>query len=204
MNNLRQVGYLMLLYAGDNAGWSVAAYNAGTVRHWSSALIDGGYIPQPVAGRGNVFQCPGNKPQGWSYATVTSNESSAESELTYGIAYSVNGYFLYTIAGRTVLDPSGADYGSPAGFLLMGDSHYVNPSISQWNGWQSFYFSGWWYNPVSRASIHLRHGRRGNFLFGDGHISSLGKTELVGNYGTINGVSGKIVPECVDESDSLY
>lgn len=206
MSNLRQVGTLMLLYAGDNGGWSADSYNASTARHWSSALIEGGYVTQPAAGRANIFQCPGNKPQGWSYGTVAANESSSESELSYGIAYSRNGWFLYKITGPSVLDanPVASDYGHPAGFLFLGDTHYVNPAVPQFNGWQSFYFSGWWYNPVSRASIHLRHGRRGNFLFGDGHVSSLGKTDLVGNYGTVNGMGGVIIPECVDESDSLY
>lgn len=202
MSNLRQVGLLMALYAGDNRGWSAGySYDASRaipIQHWSSILVLNGYVTFPAPGRANVFLCPSNTPQSWTAGDVASAEATYEAELCYGIPYSRNGGWEYRFArGGNVKDTGGADYGPPATFLHMGDSRFLNPTITTWNGWQSWSLVGFY--PGSRTLYHLRHNKRGNYLFGDGHVSALGRVELVGNYGLVNGTY-TILPDAVDES----
>jgi len=204
MSNLRQVGVLMTSYASDHEGWSARAFTASPWEHYTTTLINNGYITHPAPGRPHIFLCPSNKPHSWTHGDVVAGESSAEAELCYGIRYSRNGSYAYRIDGGTVRDEGGMDFGSPAGFLFMGDTHFVAPTISPWDGWQSWYFIGWRFFPLKRTSIHLRHLTRGNFLFGEGHVESLAKTQLVGNYGNAENRSDDLIAECIDESDPLY
>jgi len=210
MNNLKQTGLLMALYADDNRGWSVPAYIATPpYNHWTSTLFRNGYAKFPVAGQANIFLCPSNKPHGWDYVPgfdydlVQGNESSSQAELSYGIRYSRNGFYAYTIGSPNVRDGGGTNFGPPAGFLFLGDTHFVIPTLSPWDGWQSWYFTGWVLYP-NAASIHLRHLKRGNFLFGDGHVESLSKTQLVGNYGNKVDTGDNMIAPCIDETDPLY
>ena len=204
MSNLRQVGLLMNSYAVDHDGWAAPAFTASPWEHYTTKLIKNGYLPHPGPGRPHIFLCPSNKPHSWTHGDVVAGESSAEAELCFGIRYSRNGSYAYRIAGGAVRDNGGMDFGPPAGFLFMGDTHFYAPSISPWDGWQSWYFVGWYFNPLKRASIHLRHLTRGNFLFGEGHVESLGKTQLVGHYGNAENGYDDLIADCVDVSDPLY
>jgi len=208
MSNLKQVGVLMTSYAVDHEGWAAPAFtfqhSPRIFEHYTTTLIKNGYLPHPGPGRPHIFLCPSNKPRSWTHGDVVTGESTYEAELCYGIRSSRNGSFGYMIGGGDVRDTGGMDFGSPASFLFMGDTHFVNPSVSPWDGWQSFYFVGWRFYPLKRASIHLRHLTRGNFLFGDGHVELLGKTQLVGNYGNAENRSDDLIAECIDVSDPLY
>lgn len=202
MSNLRQVGLIMNMYAADNRGWSAGysydASRAVPIQHWSTILVLNGYAKYPTSGQSNVFLCPSNSPQTWTSGDVATAEATYEAELCYGIVYSRNGAVEYQFArGGNVKDVGGADYGPPATFLHMGDSRFRNPSVTSFEGWQSWYLLGFY--PGSRTPYHLRHNKRGNYLFGDGHVSALARMELVGNYGLVDGTF-TILPDAVDES----
>ena len=201
MSNLRQVGMLMNQYAADHDGWAAPAYSLDTRRHYVSTLIANQYIDHPGAGRSNIFLCPSNRPRGWTSRDVATLESTYEAEACYGVRYSRNGSWSYNIYEGDVSDAGGMDFGAPAGFLFMGDSHFVNPTVTAFNGWQSWYFVGWFFDPTKGARIHLRHLERGNFLFGEGHVESLAKAQLVGNYGNAENSYDNLIADSIDVSD---
>jgi prepilin-type N-terminal cleavage/methylation domain-containing protein len=204
MSNLKQVGLLMNQYAVDHDGWAAPAYSIETGKHYVTALIANRYVDHPGSGRSNVFLCPSNLPRGWTNSDVATLESSYEAELCYGVRYSRNGSWAYRISEGDVRDAGGIDFGSPASFLFIGDTHFHNPTISVWHGWQSWYFVGWSFNPVKAALIHLRHLERGNFLFGEGHVESLAKTQLAGNYGNAENTADNLIAPAIEVSDPLY
>ena len=82
----------------------------------------------------------------------------------------------------------------------MGVSRFHAPTVSPWDGWQSWYFVGWFFAPTKGAWIHLRHLEKGNFLFGEGHVESLAKSQLVGNYGNAVNSSDDLIAEAIDVS----
>ena len=51
---------------------------------------------------------------------------------------------------------------------------------------------------ASVYKLHVRHNARGNYLFGDFHVESLGKTRLIGNYPSVT-PSNSIVAGAIDE-----
>jgi prepilin-type N-terminal cleavage/methylation domain-containing protein/prepilin-type processing-associated H-X9-DG protein len=195
MSNLRQLGLIELMYAGDCRGESPPMYFQGAVSNpWIQTLVSNGYTKLPGPGHPTVFLCPSNKQRVWS----TPNLYDFEKWLCYGVR-NVNQVFApalgyhhagFSIGKETVIHThplTGYDYGPPARFLFIGDTVGIIPGQIQ-DRHQSYYF-----RPDTVATIagvecvHLRHNGRGNFLFGDGHVESLGKSQLLGKYGMANG-----------------
>jgi prepilin-type processing-associated H-X9-DG protein len=93
---------------------------------------------------------------------------------------------------------SGEDFGDPVAFLYMGDT-IINNAASIWNRYQGYYFRPDATGPTPET-VGCRHNLKGNFLFGDGHVTSLTKAQLVGNYGTISGTR-TFTTTTVDDSE---
>ena len=190
MNNLKQIGLAQLQFATENDGWTPLIYNAGTDRSWIEALGDDGHLPQPQLGQTTVFLCPSHKPRLWD----------ALRQHAYGMRNTPVGAsdYKFSIGASTVRSGLGNDYGGASDFLYIGDSIRAN-SDDEYR--QRYYF-----NPDTVTTfdkVHLRHNKRGNFLFGDGHVVSLGRAGLVGKYGLANGTY-PFCNEAIDESDPNY
>ncbi|MBI4024204.1 MAG: hypothetical protein HY360_04430 [Verrucomicrobia bacterium] len=66
---------------------------------------------------------------------------------------------------------------------------------------QRYYFIS---TSAGQDTVHLRHNKRGNFLFADGHVSSLKKTDLINNYGDLVGGLNAFVDVNIDESNGGF
>lgn len=180
MSNLKQVGLALNNYANDYNGWAPYSYDAtpGIAITWTKLLTSKNYLPAFQVNAPSVLMCPTQSPR------VFQNDGAGDM-YTYGMRAPYSGYYVgFCIGNTTVSDqsmlPSGAlcgssptNWGNPSGFLFIGDSVY--------NNWQRYFFTPW----ASANQVHLRHNRRGNFLFGDGHVESLARGALAGNYGPI-------------------
>ncbi|MCC7518544.1 MAG: prepilin-type N-terminal cleavage/methylation domain-containing protein [Verrucomicrobiae bacterium] len=205
-NNLRQLGYLTLMYANDYNGTGPFIYEYAPVdMHWMTRLITSGYVADPGTGQANLFLCPSQKPRSWTVA--------ADRDFAYGmrlpdVASGLNPFAgAFTIARASVitLDPpllGTRDFGPPDGFLYIGDSVMNHPGAPSLDRRQRYYFRPYSAGAYADA-VHLRHNRRGNFLFGDGHVASLSKQDLVGKYGDLSG-NNAFIAEVVDESDGSF
>ena len=165
MNNLKQVGLALTMYADNYDGWAPRAWDEKYA--WNQILYDGGYIPTPVTGKPSIFVCPSQLHKVW--------KSSA---YTYGMKRLHSNPNHFRINTARVVENDGNNWGPPSCFLFVGDS-------IQTSGCHQYYF---FYQDVSSLySVHVRHSGVGNFLFADNHVKSLGKSDLVGKYGDVNG-----------------
>lgn len=198
LSNLRQVGAALLMYAQDNSGWSPAVYDPSQTYTWMQMLWTGNYLPQPQSGQPTVLLCPSQTPRTWPMAGTPDFGQDA-----YGMYFF---FYLddgnrYKIVGNSVVTPYGIDFGQPSHFLLIGDT-ILHLSGTPIDLKQRYYFRG--YLPGGGSgSLHLRHHKRGNFLFGDGHVETLRKSDLVGNYGATDGTYA-FVDAMIDETSGSY
>lgn len=201
MNNLRQLGYLNLMYASDNNGASPFAWDPAPVNlTWMASLIVRGYIASPTTGRANIFLCPSQKPRNWTTTDFLDQEHS----FAYGMRTQDVGppWSGYRITGTSVFNVQGSrDFGPPTGFLYLGDT-ILNYPGNAGDRFQRYYFRPY-DTAVYSDAVHLRHHRRGNFLFGDGHVASLSKQNLVGQYGDLSG-GNAFIAAAIDESDGSF
>ena len=202
MNNLRQLGHLFQMYASDNSGWCPNLYEPYPITGWNARLITLGYIANPTAGKPNIFLCPSNKPRVWTTTVVTDGGHTMAYGMRMSQGFLAGTYYGYSIAGVSVIEGgTGRDYGPPSGFLFMADS-ILNYPGDPFDRFQRYWFRA--YDVVSYAdSVHLRHNRRGNFLFGDGHVTSLASNDLVGKYGALDG-SYAFIAAAIDETDGNF
>lgn len=201
MNNLRQLGYLNLMYASDNGGMCPDLWEPAPVSlTWHLRLMTTGYVQPPTAGKPNIFLCPSQKPRWWNAPPQIDQEISYAYGMRMHDAMPDGGY---SIAGTTVRNgPGTRDFGPPAGFLFIGDS-ILNYPGNPGDRYQRYYIRP--YSVVNYAdAVHLRHNRHGNFLFGDGHVASLGKQDLVGKQGDLSGGNNAFIEAAVDETDGNF
>lgn len=184
MSNLRQVGISLLAYADDHNGWGPLVVVLPEDVHWHVTLLRLGYAPVPAPNTPNMFLCPANMPRGWTW-TTNLFAYSIDTYWAYGMRYihSHNAELsTWSIGQATVRYAYWAafDFGDPSGFLLAGDS---GGSVGSWfERNQNYYFEPANGNP-GYTPVSLRHSRRGNFLFGDGHVESLKRDQLAGKHG---------------------
>ncbi len=200
IGNLRQIGVSLHLYASEFGGWSPDQYdtfNPPYFNTWYLTLLRNGYASVPSPGSPTIFLCPSNLPRNWTWTTNLYLPDVNQLwgygiHATYGspaatITLPNGGYYLpgYTI-GQAVVQcpmlPNGDNYGPPSGFIMVGDT----------SGLQGYWYEPYQYHyfiPYMTPENHvlLRHHGKGNFVFGDGHVAALSKSELVGNYGTVQG-----------------
>ena len=188
--NLKQIGLAQAMYAQDNNGWGTPLmenwrapqFGLPNVKYgWATFLYAGKYLPTPEVNRRCAFVCPSEKPGVWTGWPAT-----------YGMFY--NGYVPFKILADPVLsylgDPANnqlSTWNHPTDFLYMGDSIYHD--IKRVNNSQSYCFTNY-DRAIDRYSrtVHLRHaGKKGNFLFADGHVVGMRKKEILDKYGERTG-----------------
>lgn len=207
MSNLRQVGIAQLGYAKDYGGWSTPLYDRFPtlvgITTFKKLLFDGKYLPTPKPGGPSVLLCPTQKPQTWPSALDEIWQWGAH----YGMRW--DDYSPFRILGNRV-KTSGVgplaypvrQWSPPVEFLFMGDTVWDDVTKIPFGQYriQNYTFNTTAGIPGDRVAVHLRHARHGNFLFGDGHVESLIKQQLLGRYGSPDGSVFGFTSNAIDES----
>jgi len=164
MNNLKQLGLALLMYAQDWEGWAPYSYGGG--KCWSETLCINGYVKTPSAGKTSILVCP-------SYYTSTSPRVIGKwtsRTTTYGMTFDKtitkdpgpSGGISIRIIGRNITNPSA--------YIFIADSLHKDANTQ-------YYFT------VSDSSypiyIHARHNGRANCWFVDGHVENLSPQQIV-------------------------
>jgi prepilin-type N-terminal cleavage/methylation domain-containing protein/prepilin-type processing-associated H-X9-DG protein len=198
-SNLKQAGLGVIMYASDFADQTPAVVTR--LRNAPEQSPDNGwswifllwyykYFPHSGSNSQGVLACPSQKPISWNgsgqnfYGIRVPPDSGP-----WDLHYKLSG----TVSARDE-DGQTADMGPPGTFLMMGDTVLTLDSSDEDR--VQFYFFIADFDSIYK--MHVRHNKRGNFLFGDGHVEPLSKARLVGNYPSIT-PSNNIVAEAIDE-----
>jgi prepilin-type processing-associated H-X9-DG protein len=159
-----------------------------------------GYVPKPGNEQPTVLLCPSQKPRVWpTYGVPGYNQQ----------AYGMRFFFWldvgnqYRITANDVATPYGDSFGPPPGFIFLSDSVLDLTYGVGYDGPRQRYYTRPHLPGAGSGALHLRHHRRGNFLFGDGHVEPLKKADLVGQHGTTTGTY-TFSDLMIDESDASY
>ena len=203
-SQLKQVGYAMLMYAESHQGFTPSVYRQTPhVLPWTVALTE--YTAPFVPGARSVLICPSQAPHEFPDNPYY---SAWDESFTYGLR--LYGWQPFDLGGATVqnsgfsqyyedrgYDPNSevVDFGPAGQFLMIGDTVQNIPPDAGWRLQRYFFVTA-----GNGSDLHLRHLDRGNFLFGDGHVASLEKSDLVGNYGIYGSTDQAIAEDAVDVS----
>ena len=194
LNNLKQIGGAYLAYAKDNGNFSpgVRVSVPGWVdrsrkkpMQWRSFLCEGGYVEFPGETVSGVFECPAAKDRPFPHLY--------DDEQAYGAAFykGYPGSFTlldgsdvtfhaqidnsYEFKLRYPMKDKFSDGIAPADFNLLTDSAHENitrdgsycaPRLVKWGEFKGGSF------------LKLRHDRKANAAFGDGHAAPLSAQQL--------------------------
>jgi prepilin-type N-terminal cleavage/methylation domain-containing protein len=181
LNNLRQIGTAIALYAGDNDDQLVAfEFNkrngAAYQRGWPTLLVKGGYAEAPWAPTyydmepGNsIFRCPDGLPEVYTIGPFSRDDP--EGAKAWPFPYESNGgtdyihcwYGMNASAGRPTRWPF---------TRVPTDSGSVAPvlhTLAAQNPRMPVVYDGFWMHNGKDERIHARHnkGTRSNLLFFD-------------------------------------
>ena len=158
-SNLRQIGTYFAFYQNDYKEWLFATENsfiAGSDRFWSRFLANiCGYFKYSSNQFPAFMYCPSQLPRTPKEATNW-NESYGMKQ--WKPSSSAGTAASYLIPRKLI------EIKNISGFFLLGDS--VRP-----NGLRQYYTIGHDSNATGQM-VHLRHSRRGNLFFGDGHVAA--------------------------------
>lgn len=167
-SNLKQIGLAETQYMNDNNAWTTPIFDTfpttGGNYNWGELLALYGYIPMPVANRNTLLLCPSYEPK--FYVT----RAKIYGFLNYDSYYAP---FKINSANITTFSSSGsltAIKCIPSKFFYIADSAAVANQIQNYQ-----------YNNGTSITIHLRHSKEANLLFGDGHVSHKNSTDLRNN-----------------------
>ena len=141
VNNLKQVGYTLIMYADDSNNYIPKEYDA-TYRHsWSKRLVRIGYCKKEA-----ILHCPAYKP----YSDGTNLDE------TYGMRDNDNGKYIK-------LDRLPGTPDKASEYFLIADSLASLTGVQRYKIRIAAYASDF---------AHLRHSKRANVLFADGHVGT--------------------------------
>jgi prepilin-type N-terminal cleavage/methylation domain-containing protein/prepilin-type processing-associated H-X9-DG protein len=199
ISNLKQVVLAQLMYASDYRETTPATVNRQSGFSYAFVLWQNRYFPQPVTTNAiPVLICPSQKPQGWlnfsgnNFYGIIVPPDSVPWNLTFKLGNTVNS-IDENLTSTT--------YASAATFLMGGDS-VIDYGRADPENFYQFYFFLPDTDSTGLYRAHVRHNLRGNFYFPDGHVQSLSKKQMVGNYGTVDG-KGAFLDGAIDERPPL-
>ncbi|MCC7373313.1 MAG: prepilin-type N-terminal cleavage/methylation domain-containing protein [Verrucomicrobiales bacterium] len=185
LNNLRQIGVALVLYAGDDDDKLVPAeYNvrngAAHEEGWPTLLRNGGYLPAPtspeyrrIAAGASVFRCPSGRPEVYEVNPVSRDDAEGARAYAYtsestGTKYNLHCWYGINAglgsAERRPFARFPADTGDRTENRLTRVSSVSSemPAI----------FDGWWLLNGKDERVNARHAgnRRSNLLMMDGSV----------------------------------
>lgn len=170
LNNLRQIGTGLLLFAGDNRGMipgrtyaaEFKSDGTATYTHWYRRLGRGDYVSKSNAyGDSPVFYCPSYTPNAPTDPEV---DDPTNVFYRYGMRNWVPNEAGWTLNDETRLLPLNS-IENPADFFLVSDSIYTTKEMQGYSIPQG----------STEWGIHLRHNNRANTVFADGHVAAMGR-----------------------------
>jgi prepilin-type N-terminal cleavage/methylation domain-containing protein/prepilin-type processing-associated H-X9-DG protein len=185
INNLRQIGLAIVLYAGDHDDKLVPAeYNvrngASHEEGWPTLLRNGGYLPAPVSTEyraippgASVFRCPSGLPEVYEFNPVSRDDIEGARAFAFtsegtGVKYNLPCWYgLNAGLGRSERRPF-ARYPTDTGERTENRLTAVAGVASE----VPAVFDGWWLLNGKDERVHARHARnqRSNLLFLDGSV----------------------------------
>ncbi len=168
INNLKQLGIYTVLYSeAFNGALPYCPYEDGSTKKWVTLLQRGSIIKENGYA---AFICPAQAP----YKFHALSEAST---YTYGRVGAYNpSDFTYSGSLKTIARPALSE--------IFADSVTTDPpATAAPNGFTSNgrtqYFLIRKHYPNDKARVELRHKKRANFLFVDGHATALGRSDKV-------------------------
>ncbi|MBI4028496.1 MAG: prepilin-type N-terminal cleavage/methylation domain-containing protein [Verrucomicrobia bacterium] len=193
MNGLHQVSVAFQLYANDNDGWSPAIFDSVTSLSWSETLASNSkYLPSLADGRETVMLCPSQKPR---FYIAPSGGHFYGMRVPPGAGITGSRFRITSSPIMSAASAGNKDYGAADQTILLGDSVYGDAGSPSDYRYQFYFFIP---DGAGFYMVHLRHQKRGNFAFADGHVQSLSRTDLVGKHGASDG-TGTFIPGAIDE-----
>jgi len=158
-SNLKQSMLAGAMYGNDYELYLPLAVGPVANYSWSNTLADGKYLSSLTVGKSSPVVCPGVKP--WFYTDWRLTYGLWEGNAQYGSAYCYAAEF-YHISLKKLRSNR----------LLMADS--ARGELSEPYRQSCYLNTGnGSYQEGSYKVIILRHSRRGNGAFADGHVASL-------------------------------
>jgi len=163
VGKLKQIGSLVASYSNDWDDYCFPAWNTAESRAWFVTLLDAWMVKS-----GEVESwmfCPAWTPEGM----LDAKGKLIGRNHAYGMSFDdTNTYFKLT----KLHDVYKAN--TPSTYDLFADSIITYPGCPA----ERFQFYSYYTCSIQPQKIHLRHNRRANFLFVDGHVASGNKQEL--------------------------
>lgn len=161
MNNLKQLGLAVFMYAQDYDGW---VYVHGLVYRWWQVLPGYGELGRdPIKQKTTRVSCPSgpiydSSPKWYTLGVRRPLDPSQLGKLAIGIGSGSNVYYYDRVLNRP----------NPSKYAFIADTAYSD-------GYQMTYF----YTTLNNNyCICLRHNGLANVWFADGHVSSCSKSDL--------------------------
>ena len=163
MNNLKQIGLALQMYANDCNGYIPSVWNGK--KRWTEIIVEMNYLKNP-----DVLVCPSYPP--YSY------EEDGDGEACYGMTVGRSGsascnYHIRLDRPKTATDTIVQPVST---FPLIADT------METINFKQHYYFYRNVADPCNRY-VHARHSGAANILAADCHVESCTKSELVNKFG---------------------
>jgi prepilin-type N-terminal cleavage/methylation domain-containing protein/prepilin-type processing-associated H-X9-DG protein len=176
-NNLKQIGLELKMYTDDNNGWCMEAMPK-TWKPWPRHLVDENYLNQT-----EMFHCPAESVFKYSDAGAPGVQSE-QRETNYGMNYYTFGYVIGNAAYKPVKEEMVSKFNNNSNLIVIGDG--TPYSYMQRNKGTGFMIDGSGTKPVSPNDLgsapsyptSVRHDRRANFFFLDGHVDALDVSKI--------------------------
>jgi len=159
LSNLRATGAALNIYMGESGNRALSLYSGGhAFSTWPKILFDRGY-----ASRKDVFRCPVGRT---SYAL----DSKTWDWQTYGLNMMRPPGRTYAEGKDTIFELRPLSVPEQSTYILLADSTDI-PSAKSY---QTFRLN----SAQTRSGVSLRHSKRANVFFLDGHSETLSRTQL--------------------------
>jgi len=157
MSNLKQLGYLITMYADDYDDWLFPASDSGSVdrTYWPFRLQEGGYIKTPSTWSyvSKVFLCPSSR------SNAVDSDGNPSASRVYALNNPSPSANYWKRSSRT----------NPSEYVLLIDSKSTGHNTP-------FYYV--YFTTVHTLKVDLAHSGRANILFLDGSVRSFDKSGL--------------------------